>query len=347
MTTPARSSSLAWLALLGSGLLYGYNWVVMKSALRYEAPATFAASRVFGGAVFLFLLLVVLRRPLRPTNWRLTVVVGLFGMAGAIGLTIWALSTGDAGKTSVLFYTMPVWLLLMSWTILGERVRGLQWISVGLALVGMILIISPWNPQGTGLSTLLGVAAGVCSAASAVAAKLLFRRDQRVDLLSLNAWQMLFGALPLLAIAFATSSPAEMFSTSPWYIISLLYNVIFVCGISLLLWFYTLRNLSAGTAGMGRLIAPVIGLVAAWIQLGEHPDRYEAAGSILIIAGLCALAAQQLLAERRTGRKAAAAGAAPVAADATAPRAVIEATLPDPDTAGAERALAGDLQVRP
>jgi len=280
-------------------VLYGYNWVVMKSALRYEGSATFAASRVFGGAVFLFLLVLVLRCPLLPKNWLLTIVVGLFGMSGGIGITVWALATGGAGKTSVLFYSMPIWLLLMSWIILGERVRGAQWISVAIALVGIVLVITPWRPEGTGIGNFLGVAAGVCSACSAVAAKMLFRKDQKVDLLTLNAWQMLFGSLPLLAIAFATSSPAKMFSTSPWYIVSLTYNVVFVCGISLLLWFYTLRNLSAGTAGLGRLIAPVIGVVASWIQLSEQPDRYEAAGSILIILGLCALAAQQLVTERR------------------------------------------------
>jgi drug/metabolite transporter (DMT)-like permease len=295
-------------------LLYGYNWVVMKSALRYENSASFAASRVFLGAVFLFALLLILRRPLRPANWPLTIVVGLFGMTGSIGLAIWALASGGAGKTSVLVYSMPVWLLLMSWIILGERVRGAQWISVVIALVGLLLVVSPWKPEGTGLSNLLAVAAGLCSATSAVAAKLLFRRE-RVDLLTLNAWQMLFGSIPLLVIAFATSSPAEMFSTSPWYVASLLYNVILVCGVSLLFWFYALRHLTAGTAGLGRLAAPVIGVLASWLQLGERPDRYEAVGIVLIVGGLFALAAQQLLAERRATRRGAVEPALAVAGD--------------------------------
>jgi drug/metabolite transporter (DMT)-like permease len=295
----SASTSLAWLALLVSGILYGYNWVVMKSALQYESPSVFAASRVFGGAVFLFLLLLIFRRPLRPANWPLTIVVGLFGMTGAIGLAIWALASGGAGKTSVLVYSMPIWLLLMSWFILGERVRGAQWVSVAVALIGLIFVLTPWKAGGSALSNILGVAAGVCSAASAVAAKLLFRA-RRVDLLSLNAWQMLFGSIPLVIIALLTSGPGAFWSPSPWYLASLLYNIVFVCAVSLLLWFYTLRHLSAGTAGLGRLAAPVIGVLASWFQLGERPDRYEAAGIVLIIAGLCALATQQMIAERRS-----------------------------------------------
>ncbi|MCL4466158.1 MAG: hypothetical protein M1389_09045 [Chloroflexi bacterium] len=53
MFSRTRISSLAWAALAGSGMLYGYNWVVMKSALKHESSAVFAASRVFPGAVLL------------------------------------------------------------------------------------------------------------------------------------------------------------------------------------------------------------------------------------------------------------------------------------------------------
>ncbi len=89
-------------------------------------------------------------------------------------------------------------------------------------------------------------AAGVCSAASGIAAKLLFR-DRRVDLLTLNAWQMLFGSIPLPVIVFLTSDIHSVWSWSQWYIVTLLCNVILVCGLSLFLWFYSLRRLQAGT----------------------------------------------------------------------------------------------------
>jgi len=282
-----------------AGVFYGYNWVVMKSALRYADPATFAAMRVFFGAVFLFLLLLVLRRPLLPTKWLLTLVVGLFGMTGSTGLTIWALEHGGAGKTSVLVYTMPVWLLLMSWVILGERIRGSQWLFVAVALAGLVFVISPWRAEGSLFSNLLGVAAGVCSAASSVTAKVLCR-DRRVDLLTLTTWQMLLGSIPLVVIALVTADSGPAWTG--WFVMALLYNCILASAAALLLWFYTLRHLPAGTAGLGRLLAPVIGVVGSWIQLGERPDRWEAIGMVLIIVGLAALAARQIAGERRSIR---------------------------------------------
>jgi drug/metabolite transporter (DMT)-like permease len=286
-------------ALAVASLFYGYNWVVMKTALRYVDASVFAAMRVFFGAVLLFILLAVLRRSLRPANPALTLVIGLFGMTGSIGLSIWALDSGGAGKTSVLVYTMPMWLLLMSWVILGERVRGLQWLSVALALAGLVFVLSPWSAGGTPLSNILGLAAGICSAASSVAAKILCR-DRQVDLLGLNAWQMLFGSIPLVVIALLTAESGPVW-TGP-FVAALLYNVVLVCGVALLLWFYTLRHLPAGTAGLGRLVAPVVGVVASWIQLGERPDRYELVGMVLIIAGLASLAIWQIGRERKSLR---------------------------------------------
>jgi drug/metabolite transporter (DMT)-like permease len=73
---PSRSSALAMAALAVAGLIYGYNWVVMKTALNYADPSVFAALRVFLGAVFLFLLLAIFRRSMRPPNPVLTLVVG-------------------------------------------------------------------------------------------------------------------------------------------------------------------------------------------------------------------------------------------------------------------------------
>jgi drug/metabolite transporter (DMT)-like permease len=45
---------------------------------------------------------------------------------GSVGFSTWALESGAAGKTAVLVYTMPFWVLLLAWPILAERIRGLQ-----------------------------------------------------------------------------------------------------------------------------------------------------------------------------------------------------------------------------
>jgi drug/metabolite transporter (DMT)-like permease len=216
----ARDFGVLALALLA--LIWGYNWVVMKIGLEYAQPFTFSALRTFLGALSLFALLLVLRRPLRPPPLGYTIVIGLLQTTGFVGLLMWALDSGGAGKTSVLTYTMPFWLLLLAWAFLGERLRGVQWLAVALALAGLVLVIEPWHLQGA-FSSALAVAGGFCWAASAVVVKRLQAR-QEVDILSLTTWQMLFGSLPLVLIATLTWQGGPEWTTQ--FVLALVYNVI-------------------------------------------------------------------------------------------------------------------------
>jgi len=293
--TAARGRDLGAAALALLALIWGYNWVVMKIGLGYAQPFTFSALRTFLGALSLFLLLIVLRRSLRPQAVGFTIVIGLLQTTGFTGLLMWALQSGGAGKTSVLTYTMPFWLLLLAWAFLGERLRGTQWLAAGLALAGLLLILSPWHLQGA-FSSVLALAAGISWAASALVVKTLQKR-RHVDLLSLTTWQMLFGSLPLVLIAVLNGGGAPEWSAP--FIWALAYNVVLGNALAWLLWLFALRKLSAGAAGLGTLATPVIGVAAAWLQLGERPTAGEAAGMALIIAALAIVTARGVLVGRR------------------------------------------------
>lgn len=290
-----RGRDLGALALALLALIWGYNWVVMKIGLEYAEPVTFAALRTFLAALGLLVVLAALRRPLRPVAIGYTVVIGLLQTTGFVGLLMLALQSGGAGKTSVLTYTMPFWLLVLAWLFLGERVRGVQWVAVALALAGLLLVLGPWRLEGT-LSSVLAVSGAVCWAASAIVVKRLQAR-RHVDLLSLTTWQMLFGSLPLVALAFVLPQSGPEWTGV--FVLTLVYNVVLGNAVAWLLWLYGLRTLSAGAAGLGTLITPVIGVAAAWLQLGERPDAWEAAGMALIIAALTVVTVRGLLAGGR------------------------------------------------
>jgi drug/metabolite transporter (DMT)-like permease len=290
-----RGRDMGALALALLALIWGYNWVVMKIGLRSAEPFTFAALRTSLGAVVLFALLPVLKRPLKLEAPVLTLLIGLFQTTGFVGLIMWALVSGGAAKTSVLTYTMPFWLLLLAWPVLGERLRGYQWLAVGLSFAGFIFILSPWRLHGV-LSTVLAVAGGFSWAVSAVLIKVLQRR-RHVDALSLTAWQMLLGSLPLLLIAGVTATSTPQWSAS--FIWALAYNVLLANALGWLLWLRILRALSAGTAGVSSLAIPVIGVIAAWVQLGERPGPSEAVGIVLILAALALLTVIQAVRQRR------------------------------------------------
>jgi drug/metabolite transporter (DMT)-like permease len=292
-----RKGRAAWLpfaALALLALVWGYNWVVMKVGMRYAQPFTFAALRTLSGALFMFILLPFLHRRLRPQALGLTIIFGLLQTGAFVGLAMWAVSLGGAGKVSILAYTMPFWLLMLAWPILKEPVRGLQWGAVIFALAGLIFILGPWNMHGI-QSSLLAVAAGFVWALSSIVVKIMRSRHD-IDLLTLIAWQGLFGSIPLIIVAlFTTTKPVEWSGT---FIAVLLFNIGPANALTWVLWLYILHSLSTGTAGLSSLAVPVVGVVAAWIQLGERPGLLEAAGMGLIVIALAILTARELVASQ-------------------------------------------------
>jgi drug/metabolite transporter (DMT)-like permease len=290
-----RSRDLGILALVLLGPIWGYGWVATKVALGYSQPFTFAALRVVLTVLCLFLMLIVTRRPLRPPPLGYTAVIGLLQTTAFVGLVMVALHAGSAGKVAVLCYTMPFWLLLLAWAFLGERLRGVQWLAVLLSFAGLVLVVAPWQIEGV-TSSVLTIAGGFAWAASAVVVKLM-QRKHHVDVLSLTTWQMAIGSLPLILIAVVTYSGGPQWTAG--FIWGLAYTVILANAVAWLLWLYALRTLSAGAAGLGTLAIPVVGVVAAWLQLGEVPTAAEAVGMALIVGALAILAARGLAAGRR------------------------------------------------
>ena len=99
-----------------------------------------------------------------------------------------------------------------------------------------------------------------------------------MDVLTLTTWQMVIGCLPLIALALLTGSGWPQWTAG--YIFGLAYTAVLANAFAWVLWLYALHHLSAGAAGLGTLAIPVIGVVAAWIQLGEVPSGFEAAGMV-------------------------------------------------------------------
>jgi drug/metabolite transporter (DMT)-like permease len=298
MFSRRSSQRTAILALTALVLIWGYNWVVVKVALRYSSSSDYAALRVLVGLMSLLVVFISSRKPLLPRREVFGILLtGLLQTGGFYVFSTWALVSGGVGKTVVLNYAMPFWVLLLAWFALGERLRRTQWIGVAIALAGLLFILMPFRFTKGLFSEVLALLSGFSWAAGIVVAKRLQQRTE-LDLLSFTTWQMLFGSIPLILCAFLIPSPPIRWSAP--FIATLAYSGILGGAIAWLLWFYALSRLPAGVASLGTLATPVVGVLAAWIQLGEAPTFLEAVGMVLIIGALVLNSIQALKPQRHT-----------------------------------------------
>jgi drug/metabolite transporter (DMT)-like permease len=113
-----------------------------------------------------------------------------------------------------------------------------------------------------------------------ILAKKLQARSPNLDLISLTAWQMLFGSIPIVIVALMTHTTS--IEWSGYFIGALIYNSVFGNAIAWLLWLYALRHLSAGIATMTTTVCPVIAVIASSIELHEAIKSFELLGMAFI-----------------------------------------------------------------
>ena len=287
------------IALVVLSLTWGYTWVLAKQGLQYAPPFAFAAERCVGGALSLLLVLKLIGKPLKLVAPGQTLAIGLTQVAGFMIFQTWALVEGGPGKTAVLIFTMPIWTLLLAWPLLGERVRGKQWLAAASTLGGLLLIIEPWNMHSSLFSKMLGIGAAVCWAVSTVLLKRLRRREP-VDLLVLTTWQMIIGSVPLVLLA--ELAPGRDTDWSSHYIAIMAFLSVASVALCWWLWVWILDRVPAWEASLSVLGTPVVAILSSRLALGEAFKASELAGILLIGGGLALLSLFGWMSTRRAAQ---------------------------------------------
>jgi drug/metabolite transporter (DMT)-like permease len=258
----------------------------MKTAMRYAGPFDFCVHRALVALVPLFAILVFTGRARRPVPWRWIAWLSVFQTLLWGALTSGSVMAGSAGTSSILCYTMPFWVMLLAWPILGERLHGWQWMAVALAAAGLLLVIAPWQRNATLLSNAFAVGAGLSWAIAAIITKRMRVRVQ-VDLWSINAWNTLCGTVILVVVALLVPERQTEWSTP--YVLSVLYNAFVPLTLCWFLWLYALDRLVAPVAGLATMMTPVIAITLGWLLLDERPSVHELGGMLLIMGALAQL----------------------------------------------------------
>lgn len=277
-----------YLLLLCLGLVWGIHWPVAKIGLRDLPPFTYGAFRVATGLAVIVAMLGARRSLSLPDRRDLPVVlsVGLGQMAFGIFAMNFALQLVAAGRSSILVYTMPLWVGVFQLSALRASGAGRQIAGLLIGAVGIGLLLNPqsidWRSQGQ----LLGSAALLASAAVWALTTIHLRRHQwHGTPLGLMPWQLLVALVPLAFLAL-TLEAGRSIHWGPTAVAAILYSGPIATALAFWLSQSASRSLSPLATTMGFLIVPVIGLASSWLMLGEPLTVLDLAGAAATLAGI-------------------------------------------------------------
>jgi drug/metabolite transporter (DMT)-like permease len=159
-----------------------------KEVAAGDLPFPMLTIRFAGQSVLLFLVLLLLRRPLVPARGeRLPLALAsTIGYGTEAALFFSALNHGKAGAVTLLFYTYPVWVMLVTIGLDRRVPAGKLFVALLLAIVGsLVVIIGGGDLEVAPLGVLLALATAIAYTAYLVTAD---RTVKRTDPITAAAW---------------------------------------------------------------------------------------------------------------------------------------------------------------
>ena len=241
MTAFAANSVLARLALTGADI----------------GPWNFTAIRFISGALCLALIIGP-RKTLRQGSWKAAFALLLYGV-----LFSYAYILLSAGTGALILFTSVQITMIGGGLLTRERLRGVQWLGLALAMGGLVYLmlpkIAPPSPLGAVMMSLAGLGWGLYS---------LMGRGQG-NPTALTAGNFLRAAImcgiitiPLL-LSFPETNPV------PKGIILALLSGVITSGLGYVIWYMALKHLTATRAGIAQLTVPFIAAIGGMLFIAE------------------------------------------------------------------------------
>jgi drug/metabolite transporter (DMT)-like permease len=279
---PVPSRGRARALLFGAGVLFGLSAMLARLA---AVEGQMSGGRVtlvrFGvGVVAVLALFLVRPGTFRPVRYSLLISRGLFGGVAAL-LYFMALSMIPAGEASLLNNTFPIWAVILSFFLLGERPTVHLGVALAVASAGVFLVVGGGKLSFTlGTGEVLGILSAVMGGAAVTSIRALRATDNAPTIF----FAMAIGGL-LVSVPFAFGPLAP----GPWPVAPLPWVAAGACGVvaflAQLLMTEAYGTLAVPEAALWQQLTPLA--TFGWaLTLGERITGITLLGVLLGIAGV-------------------------------------------------------------
>jgi drug/metabolite transporter (DMT)-like permease len=269
-------------------LAWGLVWPVNKVLLESLSPLWLLAVRSAVATVALFVIALARGRLARPPRADVPVLLSitLLHMVGFGLLATWGLQLVPTGRSVVLAYTTPLWVMPGASLFLREPLSPRRLAGVMIGLLGLVVLFNPLAFDWTSRAAVLGNGA-ILLAALLWAASILHIRGHawRATPFDLAPWEMLLATLLVVPVAWAADGPLP--ATWDGRLAALmLYSAI--PGTALAYWATAMASMTlpAVTTSLGLLATPVVSTIVATLWLGEPVTLSLLTAMAFILGGI-------------------------------------------------------------
>ncbi len=286
MQSGVKNPWLFFIAGISFAVLWGSGSTVTKLGMQYLQPWVLAVCRLFFAAFIMLIMAHVILGYSLPQrkHWKSILVYGLLNLGIFLGLYMYGLQFVWGGLGTLMTGTTPLFITLFTGLWLKKKISPLVIFSLLLCVAGVLTAASPMIQfnRGSEFGMLLLLAGIISNAAGAV--YFVGRNWEGINLLTINAWQTLMGALFLLPLCvYHYDSSLNHFT---WQAVaSIGWLAIFLSVTAILLWLFILRQ-NPLRAAFWYFLCPVVGFGLAAVLLHEPFTWYTVVGILLVITGL-------------------------------------------------------------
>ena len=287
----SNSKLLPYLEALFAVTVWGASFIATKVALQDASPITIVWLRFLIGVIILGLVVALRRQFMLPDRkeWSYFALLGFLGITFHQWLQSNALQTSEAGTTAWIVSTTPVFMAVLGWFLLNERLGWTKNLGILLAFLGVLVVISrgDLNSISIGRFGTPGDVLILISAINWAVFSALSRRGLKSHSASLMMFfLMVFGWLFTTLLFLTTGGLREIPSITGSSWMALGFLGVFCSGLAYVAWYDALKALTTAETGAFLYLEPLVAAVVAFFVLGEAITWASLLGGAVILFGV-------------------------------------------------------------
>ncbi|OGO12556.1 MAG: hypothetical protein A2Y53_09025 [Chloroflexi bacterium RBG_16_47_49] len=286
-----RKRLVAYIEVTFAVIVWGASFIATKLALRDLAPVTVVWLRFAIGVIILGIATLLRHQFSFPTRRELI----YFALLGFLGITFhqWLQSTGlvtaQASTTAWIVATTPVFMAILGWIFIREKLGWLQISGSILAAVGVLVVVSKGKIDELFMGHFgePGNILIMISALNWAVFSILSRRGLQKH----QATQMMFFVMAIgwlfTSVQFVTNGNIQDIGHMTWAsMMGISFLGIFCSGLAYIAWYDGLQAVPASEIGAFLYIEPLVAVIVAWVILGENLLLVTLLGGVVILFGV-------------------------------------------------------------